>query len=71
MKSLHHTCHPSRIAPWCLALACIAGTLNAHAEALMRTDDAGTLAPGALKLEGTLGRDARARPPCCRAGAGA
>jgi len=61
MKSRHQPRTPSRIVPWCLALPCIAGALHAHAEAPMHTDDAGTLAQGALKLEGTLGRDAKTR----------
>ena len=61
MKTLPTLHTPSRIAPWCLALPCVVGALHAHAEAPMRTDDAGTLAQGALKLEGTLGRDAKTR----------
>lgn len=61
MKSRYQTRSPSRIAPWCLALPCIAGAPHAHAEAPMHADDAGTLAQGALKLEGTLGRDAQTR----------
>lgn len=61
MKSLLNPHRPSRIAPWCLALTCIAGALRAHAEAPMHTDDAGTLAHGKLKLEATLGRDAKIR----------
>ncbi len=61
MNSRYQARSPSRIAHWCLALPCMAGTLHAHAEAPMHTDDAGTLAQGALKLEGTLGRDAKTR----------
>ena len=50
MKSRHQPHFPSRIAPWCLALPCIAGALHAHAEAPMHTDDAGTLAQGTTPI---------------------
>ena len=52
---------PSQMAPLCIALLSLAGALHAHAEAPMHTDDAGTLAQGAMKLEGVIGRDDKAR----------
>lgn len=50
-----------RRAPLCLALCSLAGAWNAHAEAPMHTDDAGTLGQGAMKLESVFSRDDKAR----------
>lgn len=52
---------PLQIAPMCIALSSLATALHVHAEAPMRTDDAGTLTQGAMKLEGVFGRDGKTR----------
>lgn len=52
---------PLQIAPVCIALSSLATTLHVHAEAPMRTDDAGTLTQGAMKVESVFSRDGKTR----------
>ena len=55
---------------WCIALAGLNCALPAAAESPMHTDDAGTLAQGAMKLEAVAFRDDKTRGVDLVVGAG-